>query len=287
MTPQAVPHCRDVTGDYRRLRAEAQARGTGPRPYPRPATPPAGSEHEGLWLSLQLQADAIAETLQKLHERLREAAKPRFRGEDIHQMGVDRLTEKAKGQLAGFKSGLTTLQRCAAAATRPEEKALLQGMLQRATAQLGELLQRYQSMLGEHARAKRHQAKVAAQVRDRLPNHHHHQSSRTSSSSDEDEAEEERLRLQYLERGLTPQQAQQLALQELLVNERDAEIRGVLRQLEEVHEMFRDVHQLVAQQGEQLDRIDANLVVVREDVTRAHAEIQKARAHQKDTCLIM
>jgi syntaxin 7 len=80
--------------------------------------------------------------------------------------------------------------------------------------------------------------------------------------------------------------------QESLIMERESEIRNIEQSVGELNELFRDVAQMVHEQGEQLDIISENVEYVRGDTRIADAELRKALQHQKNArnkacCLLM
>ncbi|GIL62054.1 hypothetical protein Vafri_16372 [Volvox africanus] len=63
---------------------------------------------------------------------------------------------------------------------------------------------------------------------------------------------------------------------EALIEERDAGIREIQRQIGEVNEMFQDLAVLISDQGEQLQTVDAHITSVAERVTEGQRELVTA-----------
>lgn len=62
---------------------------------------------------------------------------------------------------------------------------------------------------------------------------------------------------------------------------RDQAIRSLQRDMSEVHDMFKDLANLVSEQAHMVDDIEANVNMAVSDVNTAHAEIGKAHEYQK------
>jgi syntaxin 16 len=87
----------------------------------------------------------------------------------------------------------------------------------------------------------------------------------------------------YLEKGLTPDQIEMMIVNERNTQERDSELKNILTSIVELHEMFRDMNTLVIEQGTVLDRIDYNLTVAREKITKGVDEVSTAKKYQDQT----
>ncbi|GAQ81536.1 Syntaxin/epimorphin family [Klebsormidium nitens] len=68
---------------------------------------------------------------------------------------------------------------------------------------------------------------------------------------------------------------------EALIVEREEGIRDIQGQILEVHETFKDLAQLVQEQGSSIDLIDSNLVSTDESMIRANKELRGAAKRQK------
>lgn len=84
-----------------------------------------------------------------------------------------------------------------------------------------------------------------------------------SDAFGENEDEEKSERIKEIEQKIydpsfTEEQIAQMILQETLIEERDKEIREIAQSIAEIADMFKDLNQLVIEQGTILDRIDAN-----------------------------
>ncbi|KAG5177676.1 soluble NSF attachment protein receptor [Tribonema minus] len=78
-------------------------------------------------------------------------------------------------------------------------------------------------------------------------------------------------------------QAQMAVLEETesYVQERDAEIRNIVKSIEELSAIFKELAVMVIDQGTMLDRIDYNMEQVVEHTKEGVVQLQKAEEHQK------
>jgi syntaxin 16 len=77
-----------------------------------------------------------------------------------------------------------------------------------------------------------------------------------------------------------PQQAQVME-HDLYLQELNGQIMAILRQVEEISQMFTDLAQLILEQGTMLDRIDHSLRLAVEDMEHGNEDLNKAEQHQK------
>lgn len=85
----------------------------------------------------------------------------------------------------------------------------------------------------------------------------------------------------YLMRGMTQDQIEQIMLNSDMVNDRTKEFERILSSIKNLHEMFKDLNSLIAEQGTVLDRVDYNMTVTVERVSKAKVELKKAAEMQK------
>ncbi|KAJ7872130.1 t-SNARE [Mycena olivaceomarginata] len=95
--------------------------------------------------------------------------------------------------------------------------------------------------------------------------------------------------VQILQQQLSPHE---LAYQESLIQEREAEIREIENGIHELSEIFRDLGTLVHQQGDMLDNIESNISNVASDVHSGAEELRTAsdyqrRAGRRAACLML
>jgi syntaxin 7 len=62
---------------------------------------------------------------------------------------------------------------------------------------------------------------------------------------------------------------------------RDQAIRSLQRDMSEVHDMFKDLANLVSEQGHMVDDIESNVTAASNDVDIGHSEVNKAHEYQK------
>ncbi|PCH40434.1 t-SNARE [Wolfiporia cocos MD-104 SS10] len=94
---------------------------------------------------------------------------------------------------------------------------------------------------------------------------------------------------QILQNQLSPQE---LAFQESVIHEREAEIREIETGIHELSEIFRDLGTLVQEQGGMLDNIESNISSIAVDTAGAAEELTTAHEYQRKAgrralCLMM
>jgi syntaxin 16 len=97
----------------------------------------------------------------------------------------------------------------------------------------------------------------------------------------EDRLKEEARMDDYLQRGCTQEQVEDILINSRLADERDQEFQNILTSIKSLHEMFQDLHTLVIEQGTMLDRIDHNMTVTHERVVQGKIQLEKAAKHQE------
>ncbi|KAK7056609.1 SNAP receptor [Paramarasmius palmivorus] len=88
----------------------------------------------------------------------------------------------------------------------------------------------------------------------------------------------EQRQAQLMQSQLSPHE---LAYQESLIQEREADIREIETGIHELAEIFRDLGTLVHQQGGMLDNIESNISSVAVDVSRGAEELNTASEYQR------
>jgi len=111
------------------------------------------------------------------------------------------------------------------------------------------------------------------------------ESVRIAADDDADQLQEEgqvgsteQQQAQILQQRLSPSE---LAHQESLIQEREADIREIETGIHELHEIFRDLGGLVTSQGEMLDNIESNISNIAVDATGAADELGVAHQYQR------
>ena len=75
----------------------------------------------------------------------------------------------------------------------------------------------------------------------------------------------------------------ELEYNNLLIEEREQDIKVIQHQIGEVNEIFQDLAVLVTEQGEMVDDIEANIVTTYGTTSNARKELETAAKHQKST----
>lgn len=85
-----------------------------------------------------------------------------------------------------------------------------------------------------------------------------------------------------IDQGFTSIQMQELENVEQLVDQRDAEIQQIVKSIEELAQIFKELAVLVIDQGTILDRIDYNMENAVENVKQGITHLEKAEESQKN-----
>ncbi|KAL5022061.1 hypothetical protein ScPMuIL_001216 [Solemya velum] len=83
------------------------------------------------------------------------------------------------------------------------------------------------------------------------------------------------------DKGFTTAQLQMVEDNSLMVQQREKEITHIVRSIQDLNEIFRDVSQMVVDQGTILDRIDYNIDHASVQVEKGLVQLQKAEKYQK------
>ncbi|XP_019640220.1 PREDICTED: syntaxin-16-like isoform X1 [Branchiostoma belcheri] len=83
------------------------------------------------------------------------------------------------------------------------------------------------------------------------------------------------------DRGFTPAQMQMVDENSEVVEEREREINKIVQSISDLNEIFRDLAQIVVEQGTVLDRIDYNIEQTATKVDSGLQQLQKAEKYQK------
>eukprot|EP00758_Cryptobia_borreli_P004309 Tbor_TRINITY_DN4301_c0_g1::TRINITY_DN4301_c0_g1_i1::g.7735::m.7735/K08489/STX16; syntaxin 16 len=86
------------------------------------------------------------------------------------------------------------------------------------------------------------------------------------------------------QRGMTQDQIEEILLNRQDIEDRLEGIQRIAQSTESLNEMFRDLNQLVIEQGTILDRIDENMQITHQRVVKGRRELEKAAASQKGGC---
>eukprot|EP00128_Syssomonas_multiformis_P014591 Colp12_sorted_trinity150504_noHs@15059 len=88
---------------------------------------------------------------------------------------------------------------------------------------------------------------------------------------------------EYVEKGFTDEQMQQLHENEMAVSQREHEILQIAKSINELAEIFKQLSELIIDQGTVLDRIDFNIEQTLESVTKGTEEVAKSEKLQGKT----
>lgn len=90
----------------------------------------------------------------------------------------------------------------------------------------------------------------------------------------------------YLSMGYSEAEISELIFMEQQKLQQNAAITELMHSVQEVHEMFKDLQNMIVEQGTMLDRIDMNVRRTQASMEKGNAELKKAREEQKK-CIIM
>lgn len=78
-------------------------------------------------------------------------------------------------------------------------------------------------------------------------------------------------------------------LQQVLISEREEDIRGIEQGINDINGIYRDLGALIAHQGEQMDSVENNISTVADQTSAAAGELVKANDYQKKrrTCSLI
>ncbi|KAL4234968.1 Syntaxin-16 [Mactra antiquata] len=83
------------------------------------------------------------------------------------------------------------------------------------------------------------------------------------------------------DRGFSSEQMQLVEDNSASVNQRDKEIANIVKSIQDLNDIFKDLSQMVVDQGTILDRIDYNIEHASVQVEKGLQQLQKAEKHQK------
>lgn len=101
------------------------------------------------------------------------------------------------------------------------------------------------------------------------------------SPEEEEQEQREEMMTKYMEKGFTPEQIAALDFNESVINERDLELQHIYSSIVDLHEVFKDLNQLVIDQGTLLDRIDFNIEQTKTQVVKANEQLNKLADSQR------
>jgi syntaxin 16 len=87
--------------------------------------------------------------------------------------------------------------------------------------------------------------------------------------------------------GLTQAQISQLREQESHAQKRSKEIDNIVKSINDLADLFKELSVLVVEQGSMLDRIDYNIETTVAAVKQGHKELQTAEEYQKSRGTLM
>lgn len=80
----------------------------------------------------------------------------------------------------------------------------------------------------------------------------------------------------YLQKGMTQDQMEMIMVNQRMAEDREKEFLEIYNSIKALHEMFKDMHTLVIEQGTVLDRVDYNMTLAHDKVTKARKELEQA-----------
>eukprot|EP00123_Amoebidium_parasiticum_P010810 comp20338_c0_seq1/m.25624 comp20338_c0_seq1/g.25624 ORF comp20338_c0_seq1/g.25624 comp20338_c0_seq1/m.25624 type:complete len:277 (-) comp20338_c0_seq1:978-1808(-) len=210
-------------------------------------------------------ASSIA-ALQRLVKRLGSAKQPR----DVEQR-VQELQESTRQLARDTAADIKELARLdAAAPTVDTQRRLLQ---QRLAKDFADLLQRFESVEQQAAAKERAQVNKAREEQRR--------GSAGALITLEDRPGDSQGQQAQRQQQQTIALDEEVAYNEQVISERERGIREIESTIVEVNAMFRDIGNLVYEQGNMLDNIESNIVSAAQQVDNGTQDLGKAQDYQK------
>jgi syntaxin 16 len=216
------------------------------------------------------------EELSKLHK---EHLNVHFDGGDEEEQQIEILTGKIKGM---FKSCETKVKSITTPPVQGiertvEEEQMRKNIQKSLAVQLTDQSQEFRKSQRAYLQKLKTQKDRRKQFSDAF-------------GEEEDPEKAERIReieQKIYDPAFSEEQIARMILQETMINERDKEIRDIAQSITELAEMFKDLNQLVIEQGTILDRIDYNLEQTSGHIKEAVKELDKASEYQRQARMKM
>eukprot|EP01006_Ploeotia_vitrea_P010954 TRINITY_DN28_c0_g1_i1.p1 TRINITY_DN28_c0_g1~~TRINITY_DN28_c0_g1_i1.p1 ORF type:complete len:310 (-),score=30.79 TRINITY_DN28_c0_g1_i1:100-1029(-) len=240
-----------------------------------------GAEFNSSWFTVfdkvKLIQGRIRTDITKLQELHRRHLKPQFNQDEAQEEAeIDRLTRGLQRLFQAAEKAATALEVPQEKNNQsPDETKMLKNMRISLVTQITELSREFRDEQRKYmTELKRQKARVNAL------------SSFGSRSPEEvQEDEQAELALEYMEKGFTQEQIQDMFHKKKLNQERDEDLARIYATIVDLHEMFKDLNALVIQQGSLVDRIDYNIDETATEVHQANKELVEAQKYQKKNTL--
>ncbi|KXN83122.1 Syntaxin pep12 [Leucoagaricus sp. SymC.cos] len=218
------------------------------------------ADFKKLQSSLSLQVFSMSANVQRILQLVDQLGTPK---DSAHlRKNLHDLTESTR---AMAKRGSEDLKKLSALQSNlPHQKTVLQKTSHDLQVSLV-AFQRAQQVSAEKQRTVVQGVKLAVE------DEHHDQ-------NEPEPTPQEQRQAQLLQSQLSPHE---LAYQESLIQEREAEIRGIETGIHELAEIFQDLGTLVNQQGSMIDNIELNISSVAVDTGAAAEELTTAAEYQR------
>lgn len=279
----AEPILRDRTEEFAVLRrAAAQQRLWLKGESPTTSTQPQQQQQQGSapapsWVhvvqSFNELERSVTVRLERLYTAHRDVFAPKF-GTDAPEESEEELQTRADKIADEIKKFLNELQRLVASGVRVPDNANVDEL------RAAENVKRHlSSRLSVHLRAfSDSQEQFAKQLKNRDAKRKQFS---IGSADVRERLEREERTSKYLTQGYSQVEINELLLMEDQALETSREVQNILAQVNELNQMFKDMHDLVVEQGTVLDRIDYNIEQASEKVSKGLEELKKARDQQK------
>lgn len=221
---------------------------------------------------------SVTVRLERLYAAHREVFAPKF-GTDAPEESEEELQARSDKIADDIKKFLNELQRLVATGVRVPDNANVDEL------RAAENVKRHlSSRLSVHLRAfSDSQEQFAKQLKNRDAKRKQFS---IGSADVRERLEREERTSKYLTQGYSQVEINELLMMEDQALETSREVQNIMAQVNELNQMFKDMHDLVVEQGTVLDRIDFNIEQAADKVSKGLVELRKAREQQKK-CVVV
>ncbi|KAH9578346.1 Target SNARE coiled-coil homology domain [Trypanosoma melophagium] len=214
--------------------------------------------------------------MERLHEQQRVFLQPRFLSDEEEAAQQQQIEDNAQD----IQKLLRELERMILSGMRPQdptnedERLASENAKKHLSARLSEIIQTFRGGQELYA-AQRKRCEEKSRRYQQLGSHEVHE-----------QLQREEKIAQYLELGYEQADIEELLLEEAKQEEVSREVQDIIKNITELHEMFKELGTMVVEQGSVLDRIDYNVQQTHDSVKKSVDVLKKARESQS-SCRVM
>lgn len=229
---------------------------------------------------VQFAARDIQERLSELADlRQRHLTRPTLDDSTADEQRIEALQHDITDALARAQRATQQVQRAGRAAGSQSEARLNKTVVLALATRLQELSGEFRSSQGTYLRQHQQREQRSQSYFDAMI----YEDDASAADTVADRA--------FMQQGAPMSEQELLQLEEntAALRQRDTEVQELVRSITELNAIFRDLAQMVADQGQVVDRIDVNVENTQVKVTQGARQLQKADQHQrrgrKMTCI--